>query len=185
MSASEHLFPPIVGPVNNSVVHPVTPECIGPELLAIDSGLTSIVWTANLVTYIPLVLQAPFLVKQFFWQNAAAAADFTDVGIYSADGSIKLGSAGATANSGTNALQKVDVADFWLPFNQRLWLAIGSDSATQAYRGSVIAVAAMDFIGVKQQAAGYSSGLPATATFATPTVVNALPMFGFTGQSVI
>lgn len=176
--------PPYMGLVDNSMVHTLSPECIGPELTGVDTGLGAIIWTANLVVYVPLILRTPFLVKHMFWQNASVAADFTDVGVYSEDGQTKYGSTGATGNVGTNVLQSVNVTDFLLPPNQRLWLALGSDSATQAYRGADLVIAGLDFIGVKQQPSGYSGGLPATATVATPTIANT-PLFGFAGQAVI
>lgn len=177
-------IPPYMGIVNNSVIHTLSDECIGPELGAVDLSLSAIVYTANLVVYIPLILSTPYLVKQMFWQNASVAADFTDVGIYSEDGQTKYGSTGATANTPINTLQAVNVTDFILPANKRFWMALGSDSATQAYRSLDLVFEGLDFIGVKQQASGYSSGLPATATLGTPTV-GVTPLFGFIGQAVI
>lgn len=173
---------PLVG-WNNINVHPLGQECLG-RYSIVDNGAASTVWTANLLIFIPLLLIEPLLVSQFFWFNGATAADNTDVGIYSFDGATKFGSTGSTLNSGTNTLQVANVTDFWIPANTRMWLALGSDSATHTYILANPVVAVLDLIGVTQQAAGWSSGLPSTITPAVPTVAK-LPLFGFSGKSTV
>jgi hypothetical protein len=155
-------------------------ECIGPEYMVMASGWSGAAFTANLAIYVPLIATERILISQFFWNNAGTVNGNTDVGIYSFDGTIKLGSTGSTANSGTNAQQVVNVTDFFICPNQRFWMAISSDSATQQYSRNSIAVYALDLLGVKQQASAWSSGLPASATFATPSVAY-LPLFGYKG----
>lgn len=168
---------------NNVNVHIFGPECLGQYAIT-DNGAASTAWTANLLTFIPLLLNEPLLVSQFFWFNGSTAADNTDVGIYSFDGATKYGSTGSTANSGTNTLQVADVTDFRIPANKWLWLALGCDSSTHTFIVANPVVAILDLIGTTQQAAGWSSGLPSTITPATPTVVK-LPLFGFSGKSVV
>lgn len=170
--------------INNVTVNVRSPECVGLEILSIGPGDASSAWSANLLEFVPLILVEPLVVSQFFWQNGGTVNGNTDVGIYSFDGQTKYGSAGSTANSGTGQIQVVNVTDFQLPPNVRLWMAIGSDSGTQTYTRSALAISGMDFIGIAQQAAGWSSGLPTTITPATPTLAN-VPNFGFTGASVI
>lgn len=178
--------PPYMGLVDNTTIHVLSHECVGLEISSMNAtGLQSSAWSANLVTYIPFTTSASLLVAQFMWLNGGVINGNTDVGIYSEDGQTKFGSTGATANAGSDGVfQKVNVTDFYLPANRRLWLALGCDSATQQYWRTALAAPAIDLIGIKQQVGGYSSGLPATATFSVPTVANT-PMFGFTGQAVI
>jgi hypothetical protein len=176
--------PPYLNLMDNISVHPFSPECLGRDWLAISVGLGSAVWTANLLIFIPLLLAQPTLVAQFWWMNGAAVNGNTDVGVYTEDGQTKLGGTGSTLNSGTSQIQVVDVADFRLAADTRYWLALGSDSGTQAYSRNNLIVGGLDYIGVKQQAAGWSSGLPTTVTPAAPTVA-ILPNFGFTGKATI
>lgn len=181
----QQLSPPFMSLVDNITVHPFGPECLGQEIAAINNvTLGSAAWTANLLIFIPLMIAEPLTVSQFWWMNGATVNGNTDVGIYSEDGQTKFGSSGSTVNSGTSQIQVVNVGDFVLPANSRLWLALGSDSATQTYSRINPIVGALDLIGVKQQAAGWSSGLPGTITIATPTVA-IIPNFGFTGKGTI
>lgn len=180
----EYVSPSLAGMRDGATVSVFSKECLSPELQVLGSTLGSATWTANLITYIPLVIAEALKVSQFFWTNGTAVAGNTDVGIYSADGTVKLGSTGSTANAGTSVLQVVDVTDFWLPPNSLLWLALGCDSGTQTFRRSNLIIHLQEFIGIKQQAAGWSSGLPSSATFANPSVAS-LPMFGFTAGTVL
>jgi hypothetical protein len=162
-------------------------ECAGGNLYALNApSFASGAWTANRLIMAPLLVPRPTLVSQFYWVNGATvdAAGHVDVGVYSLDGQTKFGSAGSTTPTGTNAIQTVDVTNFYLPGNTWLWLTLGCDSATQTFFKTVPAVTLMDFAGVKEQLSGWSGGLPATVTPATPTVA-VLPLFGFTGASVI
>lgn len=167
---------------NNISVNCYGPECLGGNAV-IDRDVASAVWTANLLIFIPLLLVEPLLVAQFYWVNGATAQDNTDVGIYSFDGATKFGSTGSTLNVGTNTLQTVNVTDFWIPANVRMWLALGCDSSTHTFYLANPVVAALDIAGVTQQASGWSSGLPSSITPAIPTVAK-MPEFGFTGRSV-
>lgn len=182
MRRTRHIPQPLTG-WNNVSVHLFGPECLSRNSI-VDNGLASAAWTANLLIFIPLLLVEPLLVSQFFWVNGATAQDNTDVGIYSFDGQTKFGSTGSTLNSGTSTLQVADVADFRLPSNVRLWMALGSDSSTHTYFLGNPVVAALDIVGVAQQASGWSSGLPATITPAIPTVAK-MPLFGFSGRSTV
>ncbi len=180
----EYISPPVTSLVNNVTINTLSPECIGPEMMGLDDGLASAVWTANRLIFLPLVTVQPVLVAQFFWINGSAVSGNTDVGIYDFAGTTKLGSSGSIANSGTTTLQTVDVADFTLPAHARFWLALGCDNATQAYWRANLVAQGLSLIGVKEQLSGWSSGLPSSIALGTPTVA-VLPMFGFTGRSVI
>lgn len=177
---SRNISPPYMAMVNNRSVHILSQECVRDELTAIDTSLTALAWTANLLVFVPLIVDEPLTVSQFFWENGTAVDGNTDVGIYSFDGQTKLGSTGATLNAGTSQIQVVNVTDFTLPPNVRLWLALGSESGTQTYFAANLVTVGLDFIGVTQQASGWSSGLPTTITPAAASQAK-LPLFGFTG----
>lgn len=178
------LAPPALASLGNITINPISPECVGPDLLPYDTGFASATWTANLLIFVPLITPETITISQFFWRNGSAVNGNTDVGIYTFDGQTKLGSTGSTANAGTSAIQVVNVADFRIPAFKRLWLALGCDSSTQTFWAANASIRALEITAVKQQAAGWSSGLPATVTFAAPSVAS-LPLFGFTGSSVI
>lgn len=170
-------------PLSDVTVNVLSQECVGPELRPAYAGFTSAAWTQNRVIAIPLVVQRPYQVKQFFWYNGATVNGNTDVAIYNEGAMAKVGNGtGSTANSGTSVIQVVDVADFVLAANTRYWLALSSDSATQTYQRMNPSAVLMDWISIREQLSGWSSGLPASLTLAVPTVAY-LPFFGF-GRSV-
>lgn len=186
-NAAQLFCPPLRRLQNGFVVNTMTPECLAGDLRPTGSSafFGSMAWTANLCIYLPLILSQPLIVSQFYWYNIATVNGSTDVGIYTEDGATKLVSTGSTLNSGANSIQVVNVSDVTLPSNCRLWLALGSDSGTHTYWGYTGAIAQnMEFIGIQQQASGFSSGLPASATFAAPSVAK-IPMYGFSSKSVI
>jgi hypothetical protein len=187
MSAQRITVPfssPYTGLVDEINVHLDSWNCTGPMALGIDNAaLASAAWTANRLLFLPFVTDVNLLVAQFFWVNGATAAGNTDVGIYSFDGQTKIGSTGSTANSGTSAVQSVNVTDFSLGADQRYWLALGCDSSTHTYFASSMRVEGWDYAGAREELSGWSSGLPGTITFAVPSVT-VTPMFGFTGSSV-
>lgn len=179
-NAAWSISPPLANLFNSITVNMLSPECLGADLMAVINRLSGAAWTANLLTFVPLMTTRPLLVSQFFWHNGATVNGETDVGIYNADGTVKLGSTGPTTNSGASQIQVVDVTNFTLTSNSRFWLALGSNSGTHTYWRSDPVANAQDFLGIKQQASGWSSGLPSSATFAVPSVA-VLPHFGFTG----
>lgn len=182
----EYVSPLVANYLDNRAIHIFSPECFGLDIAATPTSLASAVYTANLITYVPLILGESLTVAQFWWENGATAAGNTDVGIYAFDGATKISSTGSTANSGTTTIQVVDVTDFTLQVNTRYWLALGCDSGTHTFaratNGSTAVV--YDFIGLRQQTSGWSSGLPSTATLNAASV-NYIPMFGFTASSTI
>lgn len=178
---SRIIQPPYVGLADTPTITSYGAECVGDDVMAITTVDLSITlsYTANLLVFVPLILREPFRLSQFFWFNGTVVTGNVDVGVYSGDGTQKLVSTGSTAASGTSAIQVVDVTDYVLPANTRLWLAIGADGATRFVAMGPNATLELAFIGVKQQTAGWSSGLPSTITLSAPTL-SVLPFFGFT-----
>lgn len=162
---------------------PFHPDALLAELSGVDTGFASTTYTANLVVYVPFIIRASTVVTMFGWGNGGAVGGNTDVGVYNEAGTVKLGSTGATLNAGVSNLQTVDSADFTLAAG-RYWMALGCDSAVQTFDRANPDLRLLDGMGVKQQAAGYSGGLPATATFNTPTV-GILPVFGFSTRTAL
>ena len=187
-NAIGYICPPVFSAFNDVTVSTYSAEAGGLSLMAMRTSFTnvSVAWTANRLIFLPLLLPRPTLVDRFFWINSVnPAAGNTDVGVYTLDGLTKLVSCGSTANSGTATILQVgDATNTTLPANQWLWLALGCDSASQTYMSSQLPANGLDAMGVKEQLSGWSSGLPTTVTLGTPTVA-VLPMFGFTGRSVI
>lgn len=183
--ASPPTVPPYDRLVSQKTINALGLECLESDIACGDLGLASAAYTANLLIFIPLIVTHATLVSQFYWINGATVdgASSTDIGIYTEDGATKLGSTTPTTNSGTSQIQVVNVTDFYIPANRRMWLAFGCDSSTQTYwRGNPV-VGFMDVIGMKQQAAGWSSGLPSSITLGIPTVAY-FPYCGFTGGTI-
>lgn len=185
MRRNRNARPPYTRLLSEVNIYTLSQACVGAAALAIDNTTkASGVWTANRLIFLPFFTLQDVLVSQFFWTNGGTVNGNTDVGIYSEDGQTKIGSSGSTANAGTSVNQAVNVTDFFLAANHRYWLALGSDSGTQTYLRSTLVVTGMEYIGIKEQLSGWSSGLPATITPATSTVA-VYPMFGFVGTAVL
>lgn len=183
----EYVCPPISALAKAIVISTLSPETVGAGVTALSTGAfgSPTAWTANRLLMLPLLLTRPTLVDLVFWVNGSTTAGNTDVGVYDSTGTTKIVSAGSTANSGTGAVQSVNVTDTVLPASQLMWLTLGSDSGTQTFASNTgVNVAGMDLVGVKEQLSGWSSGLPSSVTLGVPTIA-VLPFFGFTGRSVI
>jgi hypothetical protein len=180
----EAISPTRAGLLDFSIVHPGSDQVLGVEYGSLGLGVSGAVYTANMLIFYPFAVARPVRVTQFWWENDTAVSGNSDVGIYST-ALVKLGSCGSTANAGTSTIQIANAtAAFNLPINQRLWLALGCDNGTQRFRRSSSAVALGEFIGVKQQASGWSSGLPTTPVFDATITFAQIPIFGF-GISLI
>jgi hypothetical protein len=131
-------------------------------------SIVSAAWhSANTATFIPFRVPMPVLVAQLWWWNGATVSGNVDMGIYDRVGT-RLFSIGSTAQSGTNAMQTVDVADFRLGPGQ-FYLAFVLNNTTGAVMGDNGNISANN-----RKATGFAImasafPLPATATLATPT----------------
>lgn len=183
-SVIEYLTPSQAGLLARSSISIFSPEILGLEMIAMGTPtINSTTTTADSVFHHPLILPSPFLLNQFFWVNGSAVNGTTDIGIYTEDGQHLLVSTGATTNANTNAIQLVNITDYILPANRRLWLTIGTNSGTQQYTRAQLTAPAADYIGLKTQASALSSGaLPSTITFTIGA--NTAIWCGITGASV-
>lgn len=135
--------------------------------------------TANLAIYIPVLVRMPTMVYQMAWGNGATLGSNVDVGIYDGASKARLVSTGSTAQSGSAALQAVDVTDTLIPPGLHyLAMAMDTVSPGQINRASLTNGAAVRLSGAAQQALAFP--LPSTATLAafattiTPLVVAAI-----------
>lgn len=140
---------------------------------------TSTAWpSANLAMYWPIMISSPVLVTSMFVANGGTANGNWAVAVYAPDGT-KVGGTAATAQAGTNAIQSANPSANFQIGPGLYYLALVSDSGTATFRSFSIATLSYGrMMGIYQQASAYSTGAPATATFATNAQV-ALPQFGF------
>lgn len=132
--------------------------------------------SANRAVFLPIRIAQPTLVKKLFWMNGGGVAGNADIGVYTLDG-VRLSSAGTTAQSGTNAIQEVNVTDFVLGQGIYYLAFVASTTTTARYLQGRISnnVPQGKALGELQQAAALP--LPTTATFAT-TSGNVFPVAG-------
>lgn len=150
--------------------------------LMFTAGPGSAAWgSANRAVYVPIILSQTSTFVKAFWINQATVNGNVDVGLYT-EGWSKVASTGSTAQSGTSAVQEVDITDFTVAPG-RYYLAFASSSATATF----LAVTAPDanrlpIFGCAQEDSAFA--LPATAT---PAVISHLivPWFGFSRRTLV
>ena len=160
-------FPAQSGAVSQLFVHTgCIPECTQDQMW-IATGVSSIApvvrtWVANLVTYAPIFIANPYPVKRVFWMNGSTVTSTNaDFGIYTADG-VRIYNTGATAMSGTSAVQYVTPSEFTLDAGLYYfaWSCNGTSNRGMAYGGTAVGGRT---IGLLEETT-VSFGLPATMT---------------------
>lgn len=135
---------------------------------------------ANRALYFPLTLQVPAIAyRVWVWNGSAVSGNF-DIGIFDEAGT-KLVSTGATAQSGTSALQDVDITDTLLPAGTS-WVGIVFDNTTATTVRINPSALYIGPLGCYQQATAYP--LPSTATFAR-MATDYVPMVGVLFRSAL
>lgn len=171
--------------VPNATITPASLESIGPTLTAMGTGVwasfgTATWQSANRAYFVPFRLSVPVLVKQLFIVNGAAASNSFDIGIYDEVGT-RLISTGSTAQSGTVAIQVVDITDTMIGPG-RFYLALVFNGTV----GTVMRIAGTaresPMLGLFSMDTAFP--LPATATFAR-AAASFIPLVGLTTQGVI
>lgn len=162
------------------VLHAWLPESLNNLAFGTGSSLMintpgSAVWpSANVALFWPVRLAVPVTVTVLWWANGATASGNVDCGIYDAEGN-RLLSTGSTAQTGTTAIQSVNVTDTVIPPGL-IYLALAMDNVTGTINRVVMGNAtACQLAGMHQQATAFA--LPATATFAA-MAQNYVPMAG-------
>lgn len=134
--------------------------------------------TNNLILYIPIIVPTPVLVKQFWLLNGASVSGNWAMGLYSKSGT-RLAQTGTVGQLGTSDRQiAAATTPTIIPAGlYYLALQVSTTGATVIDAQGTGSAVNSRAIGVLAEAAG-SFGLPATATFAAPTVAS-YPICGF------
>lgn len=145
------------------------------------TSFASAAWpTANKAIFVPvLVARQTKLVKAFVYNGATASGNL-DVGLYLPNGT-RVVSMGSTAQSGTNALQELDITDTTVGPGL-YYMALAMDGTTGTAFRATIGTGRGASLGIYEMTSAFA--LPSTATFAT-LASSYLPMFGFTTRSVV
>lgn len=164
------------------MITPWSRNALGIELGGAPS-LASATWpTANLAIYVPFALDESVTVVKGFWHNGGAVSGNVDIGIYNEAGTKQV-SIGSTAQSGTDVIQEVNIADTPLTAG-RYYMALACDNTTATFRrvGAGATAEITKTFGIAQQASAFA--LPASATLAVPAQTY-LPLFGFSLRALV
>lgn len=147
---------------------------------AIGSGGSA--WpSANRALFFPFRLEEPVIVAKLWWGNSTPVGGNIDCGIYDGAGT-RLVSTGSTAQSGTSALQEVDITDTTLGPGT-FYLALAADSTTPQILGYATGSTLVRLMsGIAMMDSAFP--LPATATYASATAYGP-PLVGLTTRSVL
>lgn len=124
--------------------------------------------TANLATFIPLMLPFSITVAQGYHPNVAGnSGKHFDIGVYSAAGA-RLASTGSTVADGTNHIQAANLTSAVTLTPGRYYLAMATDSATFSVSGF-----AMLGSNDQKQVWRMSGSLEQTSAFPLPATMSA------------
>lgn len=174
---------PITGEPNRVIISPYSAQALGTEYAALAAAAPASVAhaTVNMLRAYPFVLPEPMLVRKVWWHNGGVISGFTDVGVYSEDGTRMLAS-GAILQATINVLQEFDIAD--VPLGRgTYYLALTSNSATATYLSNILGIQLAKLLGWGQVALG-AAGLPATITLAAAAAA-IQPIFGISGRTLV
>lgn len=163
-------------------IHPWSIDSIGvilPGLCDYISAVTrsTTVWfSANMALFVPFhVYRVTKVVKMFVCHGSVVSGN-VDVGIYDPKGK-RIVSSGSTAQSGTTAAVEYDITDTVLPPGlYYMALAIDNITARVISSTNVLAAVELPMAGVYEVASSFP--LPASVTYATPSLTSRMPLFG-------
>lgn len=163
-------------------INTASQESIGLEIGAITGGAApaSAAWPgANDALFVPMYLAQPTLIKRLFVVNGGTASGNLDMGIYTPDGARVI-SKGSTAQSGTSALQFLDITDTMLGPGA-YYLALAMDGTTGTTFRFNLSTIRCQQLGIARVASAFA--LPASVTLAT-VAAGYIPMIGAEIQTV-
>ena len=163
-------FPTLVKPIRRgTTITPVSLCSIGGALASesITINLTAVIWTANLAYYYPFILYEYETVYKVWWENAGAISGNVDAGVYNERGE-RLVSTGGVAQSGASSIQISNVTDTPLAPGCYYFAFVIDNTTARIRMTDAPSPRVLRAAGVRSQASAYP--LPATATFANPTV---------------
>lgn len=150
---------------NQIVISPCSPESLGSDLVVSAAGsFSSGAWpAANRAIYIPFQVQVPLTIVKIGIFNGTTASGNLDAGVVD-EQQNRIVSMGSTAQSGTNAIQPLDITDTLIePGGYYMTLAM--DGTTGTVLKWAPAVALCSAAGVLSQSLG-SVTIPDPVTFA-------------------
>lgn len=133
-------------------------------------------WTAQLAVYIPMSFPMAVPVKKLWWINGSNITSNSDVGIYDSAGN-KIVSTGAIAGGTASQLTSNDVGDLTLPPGEYYFAGWRATTDRFGLAGGIVHVTMLQAMGVRYEGS-LASGLPSTATFATPASSVFFPILG-------
>jgi hypothetical protein len=166
------------------VISPYGPEGSGIQLMmngTVTAPATAVWPTGSLAIGFPFVVTQPVTATLLAAFNGSAVSGNVDMGIYD-DAGTRLVSIGATAQSGTNAIQSFNITDTPLSPSKRYYLLQVRDNTTGASFRQTHAAAVLSSLGWVQVASAYP--LPSSVTFAAMGSAY-LPAMGLSTTSVI
>jgi hypothetical protein len=142
----------------------------------VEQSASAVYPAANRALYFPFLIDTPVTVTQAFAYNGTVEKGKLDIAILDASWN-RLVNKGLTAQSGTSALQLLDLTDTLLM--PGLYYGGFTATSTEAtyFRGVTSAIR-LQAAGVQQQALGAEVEIPTTATPANPASAY-IPVFGF------
>lgn len=153
---------------------------VGLALMNTNTPSAANVVDQNQAYYVPFhIFDRAYVAKQMFASTGTTGTGHFDLGIYDSQGN-RLVSSGSTAHGATTGLQMVNITDTTLQPGQ-YWMAFVSDSATDTFTRATPSFQAVRGLFIRTQASAFT--LPDPATFAIPTVITGLPMFGLTNRT--
>lgn len=162
------------------VLTPASLEALGAPFANRGSNPTSGAWPAsNRALYVPFTLRTAATVYKVFWANGATASGNVDMGIFASTsgkpGALVI-STGSTAQSGTDTLQTIDIADTQLVGGVLYYMAlVNSGSTGTFYRYTTPVANLLTMLGCCQSA----TSLPLAANPTIATLASSYtPMFG-------
>ena len=151
---------------------------------ALTTSVTSVAWgTANKAFYVPITVLEKITIAKFYCTNGGTASGNFDIGLYD-NANSKISSTGSTAQSGTNTVQSVSVAQFTIyPGVYKLAMSMSSTTGTQFMLNGLANASSTVQFDMAEEASALP--LPSTATPVTMTTLFAVPLFGMFGAHTI
>jgi hypothetical protein len=160
-------------------------ECAWYSMMRIVAGGSTVAtgWqVANTGIIIPFVLNTPFMVRQVMTENGATIGASYDVTWWDRTLTTKLFTTGSVAQSGTSALQIVDVTDTLIPAGET-FVTFNVNNTTGLHRLSIGGSAtAFHLAGIRQ----FAGAVPVASSItpAQASTMSNVPYIGFASKAV-
>lgn len=168
---------------NTVVISPASPNSIGHELNGMGFTISAAGWpTANKAIGYPVIIHETTTITKMFIENGSSVAGSVDVGIYHQFGTL-ITSLGGVLQSGTNAIQELNIADTVLEPGFYYFVMVMTNVTGSTARFSPTSAVGR-VLGVVEMTNAYP--LPASGTFAANTLTaGAIPGLFATRRSFI